>query len=346
MCFEIFWLLQGNQKTIFAKSNCMKNIRKHLLENFKPEKYAHFLEPLRKCRICPRNCGADRFGGELGWCNSDTSFFISSICVHLGEEPPISGEKGICNIFFGHCNLQCVFCQNYQISENKNPLAACKMTFSDVLAQIIDSLEEVGCKGVGFVSPSHFVPQCKMIISALNDLGFHPTIVYNTNGYDTVETLKDLEPFVDVYLPDFKYMDKEISKKFSKAADYPDIAKAALREMYRQKGSSLLTDENGVAERGIIIRHLVLPGHINNSLQVLDYIAAELSTSVHISLMSQYHPAFRASGISPINRTLYQQEYQRVVDHFDALGFRNGFIQSLDSHESYRPDFDKDHPFD
>lgn len=323
----------------------MENQQKEQLAKLNPGDYAHFLEPLRNCTICPRHCGADRFSNNLGWCKSDTSFFISSICTHRGEEPPISGDKGICNIFFGHCNLQCVFCQNHQISNNSYPSAGRNMQLKEVLTAIIDCLDD-GCLSVGFVSPSHFVPQCKIIVAALRDLGLNPYIIYNTNGYDTVETLQSMEPFVDVYLPDFKYMDKKISQQYSKAADYPEVAQQAIKEMYRQKGSSLLTDEEGIAQRGIIIRHLVLPGHVDNSLRVLDFIADSVSTSVHISLMSQYHPAFAAPGIPPINRTLYNREYQKVVDHFDLLGFRNGFIQQLESNEMYRPDFDKEHPFE
>jgi putative pyruvate formate lyase activating enzyme len=323
----------------------MESKLKERLAKLNPDDYAHFLEPLRHCTICPRNCGADRFSNHLGWCKSGTSFYISSICIHRGEEPPISGDKGICNIFFGHCNLQCVYCQNHQISNNSHPTAGRNMQLKEVLSAIIDCLED-GCRGVGFVSPSHFVPQCKIIVAALRDLGLNPYIIYNTNGYDTVETLQSMESFVDVYLPDFKYMDNKISQQYSKAADYPEIARQALKEMYRQKGSSLLTDDEGLAQRGIIIRHLVLPGHVDNSLRVLDYIADSISTSVHISLMSQYHPTFSAMGIPPINRTLYNREYQKVVRHFDLLGFRNGFIQELESNQMYRPDFDKKHPFE
>jgi putative pyruvate formate lyase activating enzyme len=323
----------------------MRKTNQEKLYKLNPEDYSGILEPLRNCRICPRNCGADRFDGKPGWCKSDTSFFISSICIHRGEEPPISGEKGICNIFFGHCNLQCTYCQNHQISNNYDNLAARRMPFHQVLAEVIECIE-AGCKGVGFVSPSHFIPQCKIIVTALNDLGYFPVVVYNTNGYDTVESLEGLENYVDVYLPDFKYTDSMLSKKHSQAANYPEIAQRALKEMYRQKGSSLLTDKENIAERGIIIRHLVLPGYVENSLRALDFIAEEISLSVHISIMSQYHPAHKAKYLPPINRTLYYEEYQRVLEHFDKLGFRNGFIQSLESNENYRPDFHKKHPFE
>ena len=303
------------------------------------------LQTLQNCRICPRNCGANRFSSKLGYCKSDASWFISSICVHRGEEPAISGIHGICNVFFGHCNLQCLYCQNHQISFNNDMLAANHLTLKQVLTEIVKCLD-AGCEAVGFVSPSHFVPHFKVIVNALHELGFYPTIVYNTNGYDTVETLSEIENRVDVYLPDFKYIDPELAKKYSDARDYPEVAKKALREMYRQKGSTLFLDEKGVAESGIIIRHLVLPGHVENSIGVLRFIAEEISTSVHISLMSQYNPTAIVRDIPPLNRTLYHEEYQTVVDEFHSLGFRKGWVQDLESHENYQPDFDKEHPFE
>jgi len=304
--------------------------------------------PLRKlenCRICPRNCGANRFSEKLGYCNSDASYYISSICVHRGEEPPISGKNGICNIFFGHCNLQCQYCQNHQISFNENRMAANHLTLKEVLTEIVQCLD-AGCHAVGFVSPSHFVPQCEVIVNALHYLGLHPIIVYNTNGFDKPETLREIESWVDVYLPDFKYIDPVLSKKYSDAPKYPEVAKKSLAEMYRQKGSTLIINDSGEAERGILIRHLVLPGHVENSIGILQFIADEISTSVHISLMSQYHPTALVKNVFPINRSLLKEEYETVVESFYSLGFRKGWIQDLDSFENYRPDFSKRHPFE
>ncbi len=309
------------------------------------KKLSEPLNELRECRICPRNCGANRLNGKSGYCKSDSSFYISSICIHHGEEPPISGPFGICNVFFGHCNLQCIFCQNHQISNNKNPYAAERRTLKEVVSEIVRCLD-AGCKGVGFVSPSHFVPQMKIIIKALHKLGRKPVIVYNTNGYDKVETLQGLEEFVDVYLPDLKYIDPVISARFSDAGNYPEIAGKALKEMYRQKGSTLITDKNGIAERGILIRHLVLPGYVANSKDVLKFIANEFSTSMFISLMSQYHPTQNVMNVKNLNRTLYKKEYREVVDEFYRLGLRNGWIQDLESHENYKPDFRKKNPFE
>ncbi len=309
------------------------------------EKLLQPLEALRECRICPRNCGADRYSDKRGYCKSDASFYISSICAHRGEEPPISGTNGICNIFFGHCNLQCVYCQNHQISQNKLSGAAVNMELHEVLEQVITLINK-GCESVGFVSPSHFIPQMKVIINALHALDIHPVIVFNTNGYDKVETLRDIAPLVDVYLPDFKYMDKVLSHRFSDASDYPEAATTALAEIYNQKGSTLLFDDNGIAIRGIIIRHLVLPGFVENSISVLRHIADELSTSLHFSLMSQYHPTSLTKNIGTLDRTLYAEEYQQVIEAFYEFGFHKGYIQDMDSCESYRPDFNKTHPFE
>lgn len=304
------------------------------------------LEQLRNCRICPRNCGADRFSPKLGYCKSDASFYISSICIHRGEEPSISGPHGICNIFFGHCNMQCVYCQNHQISINRFPDAAVRMDLREVLRQILYCLN-AGCHGVGFVSPSHFVPQVKIIVEALRRMNVQAVTVYNTNGYDKVETIRELEPYIDVYLPDFKYAEAELARRYSDAENYPEVALAALKEMYYQRGSTLLLDENDeVAVRGILVRHLVLPGHVRNSIEVLRLIAWEISPSLSISLMSQYHPTPYVPASSPINRTLYEEEYRQVVEEFYRLGFRNGWIQDMDSYDNYRPDFRKKHPFE
>jgi putative pyruvate formate lyase activating enzyme len=224
-------------------------------------------------------------------------------------------------------------------------LAARQYTLTGVITEIISCLD-AGCEAVGFVSPSHFIPQMKVIINALHTLSLHPIIVYNTNGYDKVETLKEIEPLIDVYLPDFKYMGTDISRKYSDAKDYPEVAKKAFAEMYRQKGSSLITNENGAAVRGILLRHLVLPGHTQNSIDVLRFLAEEISTSIHISLMSQYHPTHLVKHIPPINRTLSREEYQKVVDTFYDFGFRNGWIQDMESNENYQPDFRNEHPFE
>ncbi len=316
-----------------------------MMKSINETDYIHFLESYKNCSLCPRQCNVDRMAGAAGWCRSDAGFNIASICIHHGEEPVIGGEAGICNVFFDHCNLQCVYCQNDQISSNKLKHSVRYPSLQVVVDEIIKYLDQ-GCKSVGFVSPSHYVPHVKMIVTALKDLGRNPVIVYNTNAYDRVETLRSLEDLVDVYLPDFKYLDASLAQRYSRAKDYPEVAMKALREMYRQKGSSLITDEEGVATSGILVRHLVLPGQIENSLAVLRFLAEEISTSIHISLMSQYAPTLAVQHFAGLNRGITPQEYRQVLDAFDELGFRNGFIQELESGANYNPDFDRVHPFE
>ncbi|NVO01232.1 MAG: radical SAM protein [Bacteroidetes bacterium] len=303
------------------------------------------MSSLTNCKICPRNCGADRSSKKLGYCNSDASFNISSICIHKGEEPIISGSEGICNVFFSRCNLQCVFCQNFQISKNNEDVINHQISLEEIVNRIKVHLDN-GCKSVGFVSPSHFIPQMVAIIDELNKLAVKPIIVYNTNAYDKVETIKALEGMVDVYLPDFKYFYNELAKEYSDAIDYPEISKAAIKEMFRQKGATILKDENGIAESGLIIRHLVLPGNVENSIKILNWIADNLSTTVHISLMSQYFPTENVKSHNILNQRISETEYQSVVKEMENLGFYRGWIQELESASTYQPDFLKNHPFD
>jgi len=300
---------------------------------------------LKHCTICPHNCGVDRFSDKLGYCKSNAAFNISSICNHIGEEPIISGRNGIVNIFFAHCNMQCIYCQNYQISNNKRCFINHQYELKDIVEQVARLIEN-GCNGVGFVSPSHMVPQMKIIINALHDNGLYPTIIYNSNGYDKVETLRELEGLIDIYLPDFKYSDNELAKKYSDTPDYSDVAKKAIKEMFRQKGTTVVIDkEINQAESGLIIRHLVLPGQIKNSIDILRFIAEEFSERVYISLMSQYYPTINVEQYPSLNRSLEAEEYQKVVDEMDALGFVNGWVQELVSSDYYKPNFIKEHPF-
>lgn len=303
------------------------------------------IDNLSHCTLCPRNCHANRFSEKLGYCNSDAGFNISSICIHKGEEPVISGTKGICNVFFPHCNLQCIYCQNHDISRNGGHAFSENLSFDEVISRICATLE-VTENIVGFVSPSHYIPQMLAIIRGLHQAGKRPVFVYNTNGYDKVETLQMLEGIIDVYLPDFKYMDNSLAFNYSGARNYPEVATAALKEMYRQKGSTLIVNDNGLAESGIIIRHLVLPGAAEQSVKVLELIAEELPVKLHISLMSQYFPTQEVRNHPFLNRTITLPEYTKVVEAFHDLGFYRGWIQDLESHASFRPDFSEDQPFE
>ncbi len=299
---------------------------------------------LKHCTLCPRNCGADRYSRKLGYCNSDASYLISSICIHRGEEPAISGNNGICNIFFGHCNLRCIYCQNHQISDKNADISGYGYDIDPVIHDIIRILDR-GIVNVSFVSPSHFLPHVRAIIAALKARGYHPIFVYNTNAYDRVEEIRKLEGLIDVYLPDFKYVDSSLANTYSDAGDYPDIALKAISEMYRQVGSTLIPGPAGAAERGMIIRHLVLPGHVQNSLGVLEQIAEHISPNVHISLMSQYYPTSEVEDHSLLGRTISRMEYDLVIQKMESLEMNKGWIQELSSTHSFRPDFRKEKPF-
>lgn len=303
------------------------------------------LEVLKDCTQCPRECHADRTGAKLGYCNTGTEFAIGSICAHRGEEPVISGSHGICNVFFMHCNMQCVFCQNWQISRKGTPLNGSRQELSDIVTRV-EKLLDSGCTGVGFVSPSHYIAQMRSIMAALRLRNRNPVYVFNTNGYDKVETIRSLEGEIQVYLPDLKYMDNRLAKTYSDTPHYVEFATAAIKEMYRQKGSRIFLADDGTIELGLIIRHLVVPGQVANSIAVLRFIADELSPDVHLSLMSQYHPIPAVEGHKNLGRLLYAEEYEEVLAEFDRLGFHRGWVQELTSPQNYRPDFEQDHPFE
>lgn len=300
---------------------------------------------LTDCCLCPRNCHINRDLAADGYCRTDSGYHIGSICIHRGEEPVISGSNGICNVFFSRCNLQCIYCQNFQISTLKSDVQESVLTLDEVV-QTIESYLDAGCTHVGFVSPSHVIYQMKEIIQALNQRTRHPVYVYNSNAYDKVETLKELEGLIDVYLPDLKYLDRDLAANYSIASNYPEIATAALKEMYRQKGSTLICDENGTAQSGLIIRHLVLPGQVENSKTVLRFIAEELSPLVHISLMSQYYPTPAVRDHPLLGRCITHDEYQQVVEEMENLGLFRGWVQEYESQLNYRPDFGQGHPFE
>ena len=300
---------------------------------------------LESCSICPRECKVNRFGGGTGYCGTDARLNIASVCIHRGEEPAISGPDGICNIFFTGCNLHCIYCQNHEISHPGEEILHAT-TAMDTLLDKIEEILSKGIKAIGFVSPSHVIPQVKSIIKGLNARGLHPVTVYNTSSYDKFENIRNLSGIIDVYLPDYKYVSPEIALRYSGAYDYPVVALKVLKEMYYQKGSVLRVDDSGMAENGMLIRHLVLPGHVDESIKVLRAIAEEISTGVHISLMSQYYPTCQVRNHPLLKRSLYRTEYETVIEAMEELGFRNGWVQSLDSQENYKPDFRKEHPFE
>lgn len=305
------------------------------------------------CNSCPRQCNADRSSGAAGWCRLDDGIHVASICLHKGEEPPISGEKGIVNVFFGHCNMQCIYCQNFDISNNEITQHTAQTL--DEVCDRIASLLPFSEGNLGFVSPTHCIPQMVSIIKELNSRGINPVIIYNSNGYDTVESIRSLEGTVDVWLPDFKYSDDLLAMEYSAARGYSAVALASLKEMVRQCGVTLQTNDSGIATRGVIVRHLVLPRAAGNSIGVLKMIAEEISPNLHISLMSQYYPAGRiilpdylergTQNTERLLKTITRKEYEAVLDAFHSLGFSRGWLQDYESNENYRPDFSSKNPF-
>ena len=303
-------------------------------------------EILQECTCCPRTCRVNRYSAKLGYCKTGAGISIGSICTHRGEEPVISGEYGVCNIFFTRCNIQCIYCQNYDISRTNTPIHEEEISLEDLIDRIAHHLAS-GCKSVGFVSPSHYIPQMFQIIDRLKSRGLKPVFIYNSNGYDTVDAIKAMEGIIDVYLPDFKYIDEQLARSVSNAPHYPEIAAQAIGEMFRQKGADIELDEDGLITNGLIIRHLVLPGYIENSKGVLRYIAEHFSPDCYLSLMSQYYPTPHVATHHCLSRRLRADEYEQVLEELDRLGFHRGWVQQLESAEHYQPDFyNKKHPFE
>jgi len=297
------------------------------------------------CRVCPRNCGIDRLAGELGGCHSGAQAAVASYTVHKGEEPPISGTNGSGTIFFANCNLRCVYCQNHQISQLRRGAEALRVS-AQKLAGMMLELQRQNCHNINFVSPTHFVPSMIEALELAIEGGLHIPLVYNSNGYDSVEVLRLLEGIIDIYLPDLKYADERTGRRLSKVANYPEVARAAILEMHRQVGH-LTCDEHGIAQRGLLIRHLVLPEELSRSLESLRWIRQHLSEDVYLSVMAQYYPANKAEEIPPLHRKLRFREYEKVTDALEDLHLLNGWVQSHeDAPDYYRPDFDNAKPFE
>ena len=297
---------------------------------------------LTNCDLCPRNCGVNRLEGRLGYCKTNANPLVASITVHKGEEPVLSGSSGICNVFFAHCNLACQYCQNHQISRNTTLNSNWISDYNTIVDQITEILDQ-GIKALGFVSPTHQIPQMVKIIEQLNQRGYNPTVVYNSNGYDNPSVLREIADIVDIYLPDIKYFSNELGKQYSDVNNYFASAMASLKEMVWQKGTSLLTDDDGVAESGVIVRHLILPNHTGDSKKILTYLAENISTNLTISLMSQYYPI--NSKLNKLNRTITAAEYNDVRNTMESLGFFRGWIQEFNSDNHYLPNFSQKNPF-
>jgi putative pyruvate formate lyase activating enzyme len=281
---------------------------------------------LMACDLCPRRCGVNRLEGQLGFCRAGASARVASHNVHRWEEPPISGTRGSGTIFFSHCTARCLFCQNYPISQ----LGVGEEADGRRLGQMMLALQRWGCHNVNLVTPTHYVPQILAGLEVAAAGGLRIPIVYNTSGYDSLETLGLLDGVVDIYLPDAKYADDGVAQRLSSFVDYVTHDRAALLEMRRQVGATLQVDEAGVARRGMVIRHLVLPDGLAGTEQVLGWVAQNLSRSAYVSLMAQYFPAHRAVGDPQLGRRITFDEYDAAVDALERSGLMNGWQQEID----------------
>ena len=284
----------------------------------------HAYEILHHCTLCPRDCGVDRLRGEEGYCRAGAEPVVASWTAHPWEEPPISGTNGSGTIFFTHCTGRCLFCQNYPISQ----LGVGGQVTVPRLAEMMLELQDRGCHNVNWVTPTHFVPQILAALPLAIKGGLHLPLVYNSSGYEAIETLRLLDNVVDIYLPDAKYADDTVARRLSGFRGYVRANRAALQEMYRQVGEELLLDEHKLAVRGMIIRHMVLPDGLSGTPQVLAWIGDELSPFIHVSLMAQYFPAHRAVGDPILGRKITSEEYLQALAAFDAVGLERGWRQT------------------
>ena len=282
---------------------------------------------LECCTICPHNCKINRTKNP-GRCKSTDKIKIALYSIHNFEEPCISGEKGSGTIFFSNCNMNCVFCQNYEISQ----LGRGKEITIEELANVMIKQQERNVQNINLVTPTSYALHIVEAIKIARKKGLEIPIVYNTNGYESVETLKLLEGYVDIYLPDLKYYYDDLAKKYSKVDNYFEIATKAIQEMYRQVGTPVL-DENGVMKNGLMIRHLILPNEVQNSKKVLKWIKENIDSNVYVSIMAQYFPTYKAKEIPEIARKITKEEYEKVENYLYELDLENGYIQELGEHE-------------
>ena len=304
---------------------------------------------LEQCTVCPRDCLNDRIKNEIAACYSGRLPIVSSYTAHFGEEPPLVGTNGAGNIFFGNCNLRCVYCQNYQISQTHKEQLKNEVTHERLAAMMIE-LQQRGCHNINFVSPTHFAPQMARSILIAAQQGLQLPIVYNTNAYDAVAVLELLESVVDVYLPDLKYADDDSGFLYSKVRSYKEYSRMALKEMFRQTGPDLVFDERGLLKRGLVVRLLVLPNDVGSIEESIEWIRDELSPGVAISLMAQYYPTHQAEKNNRyvlLSRRIRESEWMKATSALETLGMEEGWVQEFDGASYYyRPDFtDNEMPF-
>lgn len=293
-------------------------------------------ENSKACTLCPRECGVNRIEGQCGYCGvSGKEIYLARAALHMWEEPCISGENGSGTVFFSGCSLRCVYCQNYNIANAKSGKAVSRERLSEIFLE----LQKKGAHNINLVTPTHYTQEIIWAIKKAREEGLKLPIVYNCSGYEKAETVKMLEGFVDIYLTDFKYIDKEAAKRYSKAPDYPEVVKAALEEMVRQVGGAEFS-EDGMMKKGVIVRHLLLPGYLENAKNVVKYVFDTYGDKVFLSLMNQYTPLPQVKDYPEINRKVTEEEYDELVDYAIEIGVENGFIQEGETaEESFIPDF-------
>ena len=288
------------------------------------------------CLLCPRKCGINRSTGQTGVCGVSSEIKVARAALHYWEEPCISGKRGSGAVFFSGCSLHCVFCQNREISDGKEGKVISKERLSDIFMELADK----GANNINLVTPGQYIPDIVWAVNDAKSRGMKLPIIYNTSGYENVTELKLLEDIVDVYLPDFKYMDSTLSAMYSRAKDYPSVAKQALSEMVRQLPDVVIDDATGLIQKGVIVRQLLLPGHVNDAKAVLKYLYDTYHDHVYISMMSQFTP-IALKDYPEINRTVTRREYERLVDYALEIGITNAFIQEGDvAKDSFIPAFD------
>lgn len=288
------------------------------------------------CLLCPRKCGINRSTGQTGVCGVSSEIKVARAALHYWEEPCISGKKGSGAVFFSGCSLHCVFCQNREISDGKEGKVISKERLSDIFIELVDK----GANNINLVTPGQYIPDIVWAVNDAKSRGMKLPIIYNTSGYENVTELKLLDGIVDVYLPDFKYMDSTLSARYSRAKDYPSVAKQALSEMVRQQPDVVIDDATGLIQKGVIVRQLLLPGHVNDAKAVLKYLYDTYHDHVYISMMSQFTP-IALKDYPEINRTVTRREYERLVDYALEIGITNAFIQEGDvAKDSFIPAFD------
>ena len=295
------------------------------------------LKLLEKCEICPHKCKIDRTKNQIGRCKSKDTVKVAIASIHKFEEPCISGGNGSGTVFFSNCNLSCEFCQNYEISQK----GLGKEITIKRLAEVFLEQQSKGAENINLVSPTSYAVQIIEAIKIAKEKGLHIPIIYNTNGYENLETIKLLNGYIDIYLPDLKYAENELGKKYSKIDNYFEIATKAIKEMYKQVGKNVY-DEKGLIKKGIIIRHLILPNHTENSKKVLKWINYNMPKDITVSIMAQYFPTYKAKEIKDISRKITKNEYKKIEEYLYSLDLKNGYIQELEENEEeYVPNWNE-----